>query len=226
MKDRAKICVTALVLAPAIAFADEPTPDAPTSGAPAVPVIPTPPPRAVPPPVERGGPPQRGFQIQGRMSTQIGLTSIISPGVSLGYRRGNWVFGGQFGVIAGKLEDQDANTTDSFSLVTIMPMVHYGLWESTDRKARLDVVGGLGVGSGKLRRENAGTTTTSKADFVPLLLGLGGDYYLHKNFALGVEIGAQLPVLGKVEDGGMEVNVKGSYQSIGGILRFTFVTGE
>jgi hypothetical protein len=70
-----------------------------------------------------------------------------------------------------------------------------------------------------------GMTTTSSAEVVPLLLGVGGDY-LHKNFALGVEVSVYLPVLGKVEDGGMDLGIKGSTQSVHGLLRFTFVTGE
>lgn len=173
---------------------------------------------------DKGGPPRSGFQIQGRMATQLGFASLVSPGFSLGYRRGNWVFGGELGITAGSLEDGD--TTDSFSLVTLMPMVYYGLWDSRDGRARLDVVGGIGIGKGKLTSETAGTTTESTADIVPLMLGVGGDYYLHKNFALGVEVSFYLPVLGKVEDGGMDVGIKGGTQSLHGLLRFTFVTGD
>jgi hypothetical protein len=49
---------------------------------------------------------------------------------------------------------------------------------------------------------------------------------MHKNFALGVEVGAYLPVLGKVEDGGMDLGIEGGTQSIHGLLRFTPVTGD
>jgi len=162
--------------------------------------------------------------LQGRLSTQFGIGSIISPGFAIGYRRGNFVIGGQLGVVAGKLEDN--GTTDSFSLVTIMPMVYYGIWSSDDGRARMDVVGGIGAGKGTLRSESGGTTTEETASFVPLLLGIGGDYYLHKNFALGVEVGAELPVLGKIENDGMDSGVKGATQAIHGLLRFTFVAGE
>jgi hypothetical protein len=220
-----KLVAACILLSSTIAVAEEP---------PVPPVVqpqpqpqPLPPqPRPMPPTptVERGGPPARGFQIQGRMSTTIGIGSLINPGFSMGYRRGNWVFGGQLGVIAGKLEDN--GDTDQFSLVTIMPMVYYGIWSSEDRRARMDVVGGIGVGGGQIKSESGGVTSKQNASFVPFLLGLGGDYYLHKNFALGVEIAIELPVLGKIEDNGMDTGVKGSTQSIHGMLRFTFVTGD
>jgi len=177
------------------------------------------------PVVERGGPPRRGFVLQGRMSTTFGIGNFVFPGFAIGYRRGNWVFGGQLGVIAGKIED-DGGTTDSFSLVTIMPMIYYGIWSSEDGRARMDVLGGVGVGKGTLRSESGGTTSEETASIVPLMLGVGGDYYLHKNFALGVEVGVELPVLGKVEQDGMDVGVKGATQAIHGMFRVTFVAGD
>lgn len=176
------------------------------------------------PPLEVGGPPHSGIQIQGRLATQLGLTSLISPGFSVGYRTGNLVFAGQLGVTAGKVEDGD--TTDSFSVVQLVPMVYWDLWQSRDGKARMNLVGGLGVGKAKITSESGGMTDETTADFALILGGLGGDYWMHKNFALGVEVGIELPVLNKIENNGTDTGTKAATQSIHGLFRFTFVTGD
>jgi len=234
MSKRLALIVLLLGL-PSIALAQptEPPPD-PNAGAPApLPPPQTPPPTYVAQPVaapvapvvgEIGGPPQTGFQLQARMATQLGLTSIITPGFSVGYRTGNMVIGAELGFTAGSLEDD--TTTDSFSLIHIMPMIYFDVWQSRDGKARLNLVGGAGFGKGTLTSETMGMKTEASATFIPVLAGIGGDYYLHKNFALGVEVGAAVPILTSVEDDGMDVGLSGSTQSLHGMIRFTFVTGE
>jgi hypothetical protein len=219
---------------PSVALA-QPGGDAPPVGPPVAPVEPPVAPPVVAPPVmpvapvvvpaePKGGPPENGFQIQARLTSGIGVSSIISPGFSMGYRMGSLVIGGELGITAGKLETD--TETDSFSLVTLMPMIYIDIWQSADRRARLNLVGGIGVGQGKVTSTSGGTTTESKASFVPLLAAIGGDYYLHKNFALGVEAGLELPVLTKVEDNGTDQNLKGGFQSLHGMFRVTFVTGR
>jgi hypothetical protein len=227
--------VLTLLSIPAIAFAQEPPPpgapapveppnEAAPAPAPAPPAVTPVAAMPVAPVVEQGGPPNNGFQIQARLATQFGLTSILSPGFSMGYRMGNLVIGGQLGLFAGKLEDD--TTTNSFSIVQLIPMVYWDFWQSRDGKARMNLVGGIGIGKASLKSEEGGMENEASAEFVPLLAGIGGDYYMHKNFALGVEISAQLPVLTKVEDNGADVGVKAATQSIHGMIRFTFIKGD
>ena len=225
--------VVLLLGAPAIAFA-QPA-DAPPEPAPppVAPIASAPPARMpmVAPAVEEGGPPQAGFQIQARMGTTLGLSSFISPGFSLGYRMGNIVIGAEIGLVAGKFEQDDSGggggtSTDSFSVLSLMPMVYFDVWQSRDKRARFNLVGGIGIGKGKLTSESGGMKSESSATFIPILVGVGGDYYLHRNFALGVEAGISAPLLTKVEDNGMNQNVKGGYESARGMLRFTFILGD
>jgi hypothetical protein len=170
------------------------------------------------------GPPATGFQIQARLPTQIGFSSFITPGFSIGYRTGNLVIGAEVGATAGSLEDN--GQTDSFRLIHIMPMLYLDVWQSDDGRARLNLVGGAGIGQGKITSTTTMSTSETSATFIPVLAGLGGDYYLHRNFALGVEFGAQLPILVGVTDNGMDRQLKGGVESLHGMIRVTFVTGR
>src|SRR5438309_62784 len=93
---------------------------------------------------EHGGPPQTGFQIQARMSTNLGLTNIITPGFSMGYRTGNIVISAELGLLVGSVTS--GNTTDSVTLVHVMPAISYDVWQSDDGRARMNVIGGVGIG--------------------------------------------------------------------------------
>src|SRR5690348_14684595 len=90
--------VIAVVFTPALAFAQAPT--APPSATPA----------ATP---SQG--PADGLQLQARLPTQFGVSSLISPGFTVGYRMGRFVIGGEIGLLAGRLSEN--GTTDSFYLV-------------------------------------------------------------------------------------------------------------
>jgi hypothetical protein len=220
-----------LVLAPSIAAAQEPpaadTTDAPTTTTP-TPAVPPPTPAVVvaPPPPPAGdpagdfGPPEGGFQIQARLATQFGATAILSPGFAVGYRRGNLVLGGQLGVMGGSIEADGEEI--SAQIVQIVPTGYWDFWRSRDGRARMNLVFGLGIGRANLQ---IGDDEFS-ASFVPALLGVGGDYYLHRNFAIGVEVGAQVPLLSKVEEDGEDLDISGNLQSIHGLVRFTFIAGD
>src|SRR5882672_8065663 len=132
-----------------------------------------------------GGPPQTGFQLQARMPTQFGLTTLITPGFTAGYRSGNLVIGAELGFTAGKVSDN--NNSTSVLLYHLMPVIYLDVWQSTDGRARLNLVGGAGYGQGKVTTQSSTSTSESSASFIPLLAGIGGDYYLHKNFAIGLE---------------------------------------
>src|SRR5206468_1491384 len=118
--------VIAVVCTPALAFAQAPT-TAPPSATPAT-------------PAPEG--PADGFQLQARLPTQFGVSSLISPGFTVGYRMGRFVIGGEIGLLAGRLSEN--GTTDSFYLVHLMPVMYYDIWESDDGRARLNIVAGIG----------------------------------------------------------------------------------
>jgi hypothetical protein len=185
-----------------------------------------------------GGPPAKGFQIQGRMSTNVGLSSILSPGFSLGYRAGKVVIAAELGMTAGKVKE-GAIDVQAGNFITFTPMVAYDIWQSYDGRARLNIIAGAGIGQGRVNEtfqvDNDGdgipeTTEESSqvATIVPVIAGIGGDYYLHKNFALGVEASVNAPILVSVKDDGVDLadDFNASTQAIHGLLRITFVTGN
>lgn len=186
------------------------------------------PPAGAPPVEPAGGPPQRGVQLQARMTTQLGVSSVLSPGFSFGYRYGAIVIAAQLGMAVGQLDDTDGASL-SASMIHLMRMIYYDAWTSADGRARLNLVGGLGFGTGTITDQPApgggGTTQEVTATFIPVLAGIGGDYYLHRNFALGVEAGAEVPILTSVEEDGMEI-LSGGAMALRGMIRITFVTGE
>jgi hypothetical protein len=210
---------------------------------------PTPTPQPTPAPiaalVEQGGPPQTGFQLQARMSTQLGLASLITPGFSMGYRTGKVVISAELGVTAGQasfLDPVNGDDSISGSLIHVMPAISYDFWQSSDGRARLNFIGGIGFGVGKVTEESSfdddgdpatpliTSTFESSATFLPTLAGIGGDYYLHRNFAVGVEAGAQLPILlsSQSENDGVveEIDLNAGAESLHGMIRFTFVAGK
>jgi len=240
--------VVACLAVPSLALAQPapddtaPTPPAPAPTPPPDNETPPPPPHPVPievprvviaPPTpeprapESGGPPWHGFQIQGRMPTQLGLTSIITPGFSVGYRTNKVVIGLQLGISEGKLSND--SETNAFQLYSAMPTISDDLWLSADGRARMNVVVGIGYGRGSLQStDTANMQPTSESDisFLTTLLGLGGDYYLSPNFALGVEIAAEIPVVLSVTENGMDQSLGGFADAVHGVFRVTFVAGD
>jgi hypothetical protein len=231
------------VAVPVAAFAQPATtpPDQPPTVPEPAPPTPAPPPAPLPPPPQiapappppvvpvthPGGPPAAGFQLQARLPTQLGLASVITPGFSLGYRVNKVVFGLQFGLTEAKLSDDQ--TTDAVQLFTMMPTISDDLWLSDDGRARLNVIVGIGYAKGSIETTdnvNGTGTTTSDVSYLPTLVGVGGDYYLHRNFALGVELAAEIPVILSVESNGMTTPQTGFADAIHGILRATFIVGR
>ena len=111
-----------------------------------------------------------------------------------------------------------------------MPVVYVDVWESDDGRARMNLVGGLGYGRGSVTsdtNDGMGGTNTSDAtvQYLPVLAGIGGDYYIGRNFALGCEFGAEVPILLSVASNGTDEHISGNLESVRGLIRFTFVTG-
>ncbi len=233
--------VVVCLAVPSLALAQAPPPDTeepPPPPAPAPAPEPPPPtpaevphaviaPPAEPPAPEPTGPPAHGFQIVGRMPTQLGLTSVITPGFSIGFRMNKVVLGLQLGVTEGKLSND--STTDAFQLYSAMPTISDDLWLSADGRARMNVVVGVGYGKGSIQTTdtaNMQPTTESDITFLPTLVALGGDYYLSPNFALGVEIAAEIPVVLSVTQNGMDQSESGFADAVHGVFRITFIAGS
>lgn len=190
-----------------------------------------PPPPAVQEPTS--GPPD-GWQFQARLPTTFGIESLITPGFVIGHRSGNMVIGAELGVAGGsETHDEGMGASRNYSLwvYQIMPTLYLDVWQSRDGRARMNLVGGIGFGKGSVTNtsnDGMGMTTTSSDDitYVPVMGGLGGDYFLGRNFAMGVELGAWLPFLLSVQSAGVDQHIGGMAASLRGIVRFTFVIGD
>jgi hypothetical protein len=227
------VLFASLLAVPSIALAQSPDgsapPPPPPPGPPAVPAMVQPPSPEMPP----GNGPPDGWQFQARMPTGLGLDTIISPGFSIGHRSGGMVLGADVGLTGGKFStDNGAGNTDTTSvlLFSVMPMIYADIWKSPDGRARMNFVGGIGYGRGSVTTDSndgMGNTTHNEATvaFMPLLAGIGGDYYLSPNFALGMEFSGEVPVLLSVKSNGTDEHVGGNLEALHGMLRATFVVG-
>ena len=212
----------------------------PTEPAPGPPVIPAtaPPPPPVPAPapvaVTEPAGPLDAWQLQARLPTTLGVDSLINPGFAIGHRSGSVVLGAEIGFTGGKLTTNNSSgssSSDSLLLLQVMPMVYLDVWHSRDNRARMNLVGGLGFGRGSVTSDNTDamnltTTSTTSVVFMPILAGLGGDYFLSPNFALGVELSAEIPILLSVTSDGTDKKIGGALESLHGLIRFTFVIGD
>ena len=110
-------------------------------------------------------------------------------------------------------------------------MVYFDMWHSRDGRARMNLLGGLGIGRGSVTSSNTDTmnltsSSTTSLVFMPILAGIGGDYYLSPNFAIGVELSAEIPVVLSVSTDGTDQKIGGALESMHGMIRFTFVAGD
>ncbi len=250
--------VLAMTTATRLALAQEPepvAPDAPTESAvptavaapapaPAAPAVAEPAPAAA---AELTDAPATGLMLQARMQSQGNLLSLGGgPGFLLGYRGGKVALG--LGVGLSRLSGSSEGDSISGTLFQLVPTALIDVWRSRDGRARANVLGGVGFGRGALKAEYAyedcvydpvtgsdNCTTTmeeskANATFIPVMLGLGGDYFLGRNFALGAEGGFQASFLAstKTEESGQQsdVDVSGGMQFAYSVIRATMVFGN
>jgi hypothetical protein len=174
-----------------------------------------------------------GFVIQPRIETQSSLLGgfLGNPGFLLGYRAGSLTvgIGGNFTRTA--LSTTDATTTPAtsqeLSLVTyqVMPSVAYDVWHSPDGRARFNLLGAVGYGHATVSSKTNTSTTDASIGFVPFRLGLGADYFLSRNFALGGEAGFQSKILTSADVSGQSQDISVSDSAGYGAIRMTFVVG-
>lgn len=248
--------VLAMTTAAPLALAQEPEPVAPeapaesaepaavAAPAPTAPAVAARAPAAAP---ELTDAPATGVMLQARMQSQGNLLSLGGgPGFLLGYRGGMVALG--LGVGLSRLSGSSEGDSISGTLFQLVPTALIDVWRSRDGRARANVLGGVGFGRGALKAEYASedcvydpvtgsdncTTTTEEskanATFIPVMLGLGGDYFLGRNFALGAEGGFQASFLAstKTEESGQQsdVDVSGGMQFAYSVIRATMVFGN
>jgi hypothetical protein len=170
-----------------------------------------------------------GFVVQPRIETQSSLLGGVlgNPGFLLGYRAGSLTvgIGGNFTRTA--LSQSDMTTSQELSLVTfqVMPSVAYDVWHSPDGRARFNLGGSVGYGHATVSSKTNTDTTDVTIGFVPFRLGVGADYFLSRNFALGGEAGFQSKILTSAAVSGQSQNINVSDSAGYGAVRLTFVVG-
>jgi len=226
-----KVVAVVIALSPSLAHAQ---PTEPAAGAPAPPAVAPSPAEAPPPPPPASGGPPDAWLMQARLPTSFGVDSIIDPGFAIGHRSGSLVIGAQLGLTGARLTNTNtsgSSSSDSLLLIQVMPMIYVDVWHSRDNRARMNLVGGVGFGRGSVTSDstdtmNLTTTTTTSVLFVPILAGIGGDYFLSPNFALGVELSAEIPIVVSVTSDGTDRKIGGALESVHGLIRFTLVLGD
>lgn len=204
-------------------------------------------PMAVPvtPPESVG--PATGFLVQARMQTQTSLLSIFGgPGFLLGYQGNRFAAG--LGLGLTRLGVSSGDTSVALTMYQIAPTVLFDVWQSTDGRARANLIGSVGYGRASydvsddtqscFYDPNTGvddcTTEHSKstggATLIPVTLGFGGDYFLNRNFALGAEAGFQGTFVTGVDsksNGASEnVDAGADSEAMYGVIRATLVLGN
>ncbi|MBI5500000.1 MAG: hypothetical protein HY907_07135 [Deltaproteobacteria bacterium] len=127
--------------------------------------------------------------------------AIVSP-VS-----GTLRIGGLFDLLAASLEVNYASisstdeaggvTRDSYyGQVSLGPAVQFFLWQTADGAGRFYALGAVDFGA-SMQSVSSGSVTVDDETFLAALkLGFGGCYFLHRNFPLGLEVGARTDFIG------------------------------
>ncbi len=115
-------------------------------------------------------------------------------------------------------------------LLTFGPDIEWFVWSSADGAARLYLMTGFNLGAGIFEDKayydpyEEPTVDETEADFIGGFgLGLGGHYFLHRNFALGVEIGSRTLFIDYSDAPSDEVV---AISSLYAALSITFVAGD
>ncbi|HWA71863.1 MAG TPA: hypothetical protein VG937_06010 [Polyangiaceae bacterium] len=191
-----------------------------------------------------------GLLVQGRLQTQSSLLSLGGPGFMVGYQAQPFAVGLQLGLTRVGLSatpEGEGETSASVMLYQLVPTAMFDVWRSADGRARANLIGGVGFGRASISAKGTSqectidgtgnevcTNTPNEqkfgASFVPVMLGLGGDYYLSRNFALGLEGGFQGVFVTGVdsENNGAQADIAASanMQLAYGVLRATLVLGD
>jgi hypothetical protein len=225
---------------------------APVGGPPVAPLPVAPAPFVGPPSTEGDprGATASGFMVQARMQAQSSLLSLGGgPGFLIGYRGPSFALGVGLGLSRlGVSSKQSGSTSASVSLFQIVPTAMIDVWHSVDGRARANLIGGVGYERGSISattdsqncsfNSTTGMTTcttssnksTVGATLIPVMLGVGGDYFFSRNFAIGAEGGFQAAFLTGVDTesngSSRSVDTTGDMEFAYGVIRATLVLGD
>src|SRR5260221_208196 len=152
-----------------------------------------------------------GFMVQARMQAQSSLLSLGGgPGFLLGYHGSSFALGVGLGLTRlGISSKENGSTSASVYLLQIVPTIFVDVWHSADGRARANLVGGIGYerasasvtsnsqscffdpGTGTSMCTTRSNTDSAGATLIPIMVGVGGDYFLSRNFSIGAEGGLQ-----------------------------------
>jgi hypothetical protein len=191
-----------------------------------------------------------GFMVQARMQAQSGLLSLGGgPGFMVGYHGPSLSLGLGFGLTRLGISTKGSSGSASVSLFQIVPTVMIDVWHSADGRARANLIGGLGYErasasatsdsqscffdsiTGMTRCTSSTRTESAGATLIPLMLGVGGDYFFSRNFALGAEAGLQTAFLTSVDSqsgngSSQNLDTTGDMEFAYGVIRATIVLGD
>ena len=79
-----------------------------------------------------------------------------------------------------------------YHLLTLGPNVEATVWDTSDGTARMYLVAGFDLGAGLQQGTSFPGADENDEEFVAgFTLGVGGRYFLHRNFGLALEIGSR-----------------------------------
>ena len=180
------------------------------------------------------------------MQTQLSLLSAVTSasGFLVGYQFNGFALGAGLGLTRASYSVDHTDTQESSSIngtiFQITPTAIVDVWRSADKQTRANVVASVGLGRGSftLNSETCDTSTakvrvctpnqeqSATAILVPLQLGFGGDHFLSRHFALGVEAGLQYTLDTSIKENGHDLSRSLSMQAFYGLARFTMLIGE
>ena len=180
------------------------------------------------------------------MQTQLSLISTVtgSPGFLVGYQFNGLALGAGLGLTRASYSVDHTETQESSSIdgtiFQITPTALVDVWRSGDRQTRANVVVSVGLGRGSFtyNSETCNTSTpnvrictpnreqSATATLVPLQLGFGGDHFLSRHFALGVEAGLQYTLATSIKMNSQDLSRSLSMQAFYALARFAMLIGE
>ncbi len=172
--------------------------------------------------------PATGFALWLRMpvnSVRGSLASALAtPEFAIGYRGESFGVGVGLGYLLISLTDD--NSKLSGSLYQATPSGWIDFWHSEDGRTRGNLAGGFGIGKLNLTAEDSFDTDKVTATLLSFYLGLGGDHYLSRNFALGLEGGFQATFAKDIKEEGSVEDVSAAANGLYGLLRLMVVFGD
>jgi len=146
--------------------------------------------------------PASGFMVQGVMSASVsaGLMKCVGDTCFSDAAIGGALrLGGLWEMLAVGLDVRYAGVSvpgsgEGLHMVTAGPDLEFFVWRSAEGRARLYLLAGVDLGAAILDRESSDPYYRPEDDadlLAGLTLGLGGMCFLHRNFALGMEVGAR-----------------------------------